>query len=193
MKEGIRPGRWPYAVSATIFIASIILFVVVLMSGINKSMDKLDNQVVVPGSSIIELEESGKYNIYIEHKSVVDGKVFHSNSIDGLMLSLTDHNTGQDIKLSNPKINMNYNFLNREGYNIFEFSVDEPGKYELTSWFENGESSEAVLVIERGFATELTITIVISILIICFGFGGGLIVFIFTLYKRSRAKKGLEV
>lgn len=99
--EIIKPSKIFYVVSGVTLLIGIILFVIILISGIFSSIDKISNQVFVPGTKIIELKETGKYSIYFEHRSVIDGKVFETNNISGLICSLRNTETDEIIKLSN--------------------------------------------------------------------------------------------
>ena len=193
MEDKIRPGRWLYAVSAAILVFGVVGFILLLISGINKSMDKLDNRIIVPGKSVIELNESGKYNIYFEYKSELDGQIYSNKNLNGLTCIITNLDSGVEITLKNPKIDMNYNLINRSGYNIYEFIIDSPGRYELNSWYPSGEGDKAVLVIEQGFAETLTINILLCLASLFLGIGGGVIIFVITLFMRNRAKKSKEI
>lgn len=192
MKTGvIKPSKIFYGISGAILIIGIILFVIILISGIFSSVDKISNQVIVPGKKIVELKETGKYSIYFEYRSVIDGKVFETNNISGLMCSLKNTSTGEFIKLDNASVNSNYSVAGREGKSIFQFVINETGKYELKAWYEEGEGEEAVLAIGKGFGMVLVRTILLSIGILFVSFGIAITIFIVTLVKRKKAKSTL--
>ncbi|WP_010246206.1 hypothetical protein [Acetivibrio cellulolyticus] len=189
--EVIKPSKIFYVVSGVILVIGIILFVIILISGIFSSVDKINNQVIVPGTKIIELKETGKYSIYFEYRSVIDGKVFETNNISGLMCSLRNAETEELIKLDNSSVNSNYSVNGREGKRIFEFAINEPGKYELKAWYEEGEGEEAVLAIGKGFGMTLVRTIVVSLGTLFISFGASFAIFIITLVKRKKAKSDI--
>jgi len=192
LKTGvIKPSKIFYGISGAILIIGIILFVIILISGIFSSVDKISNQVIVPGKKIVELKETGKYSIYFEYRSVIDGKVFETNNISGLMCSLKNTSTGEFIKLDNASVNSNYSVAGREGKSIFQFVINETGKYELKAWYEEGEGEEAVLAIGKGFGMVLVRTILLSIGILFVSFGIAITIFIVTLVKRKKAKSTL--
>ena len=191
--EVIKPSKIFYVVSGVILVIGIILFVIILISGIFSSVDKINNRVIVPGTKMVELKETGKYSIYFEYRSVIDGKVFETNNISGLMCSLRNTETDEFIKLNNPLVNSSYSVSSREGKSIFEFDINETGKYELKAWYETGKGEEAVLAIGKGFGMELARTIILSIGTLFASFGVSIAIFIVTLVKRNRAKSGILV
>lgn len=186
--EVIKPSKIFYVVSGVILVIGIILFVIILISGISSSVDKINNQVIVPGTKTIELKETGKYSIYFEYRSVIDGKVFETNNISGLMCTLRNTETNEFIKLDNASVNSNYSVNGREGKSIFEFAINETGKYELKAWYETGDGQEAVLAIGKGFGIALVRTIVASIGTLFVSFGLSFVIFIVTFVKRKKAK-----
>ena len=47
-------------------------------------------RVVVPGSTVLTLDKPGRYTIYHEKKSTVDGRYYASETVNGLRLRLAD-------------------------------------------------------------------------------------------------------
>jgi len=186
--EVIKPSKIFYFVSFGIFLLGIVLFVVILVKGIYSSVAGIDKQVIVPGTSVIELKETGKYIIYSEYRSVIDGKVFETDNINGLMCSLKKIDTGEFIELEEPSMNSTYSVGGREGKSIFGFNINETGKYELKAWYETDNYKESVLAIGKGFGKELIRTILLSIAIMFISLGTSITIFVTTLIKRRRAK-----
>lgn len=186
--EVIKPSKIFYVVSGVILVIGIILFVIILISGIFSSVNKINNQVIVPGTKTIELKEAGKYSIFFEYRSVIDGKVFETNNISGLMCTLRNTETDEFIKLDNASVNSTYSVNGREGKSLFEFAINETGKYELKAWYETGDGEEAVLAIGKGFGMALVRTIVTSIGTLFVSFGVSFVIFIVTFIKRKKAK-----
>lgn len=85
----------------------------------------------------------------------VDQKDFlnylETNSIIGLLCTLQNTQTGEFIELNNSSVNSNYSVGEREGKSIFDFIVDEPGRYELNAWYESDKGEEAVLAVGKGY------------------------------------------
>ncbi len=184
-KDGSIPSKLLYAVSGVIFIIGIVLFVVVLVTGTLSSVNSLDNQVLVPGTRTIELKEPGDYNIYFEYKSVVDGRVFETSTINGLVCKLKNTESGEYIKLENSIANSRYSVNGREGQSLFSFTIDKAGTYEIDASYESGEGEEAVLAIGKGFGMKLLSTIFICFAILFVTIAGAVILFVYTYKKRK--------
>ena len=189
----IKPGKGVYLVSGAVFVIGIILFVVLLLTGITSTVSRLDNRIVVPGTQTIELKETGKYSIYFEYRSVLDGKVYETESIVGLMCSLKNTETGESINLSNSIVNSNYSISGRQGKSIFDFDIDKPGKYEFKAWYKSERGEEAVLAIGKGFSGSLFRTILLSIGVLIISLGASVTIFVVTLVRRNRAKKSIQM
>ncbi len=189
----IRPGKIFYLVSGAVFVIGIILFVVLLLTGITSTVNRLDNRIVVPGTQTIELKETGKYSIYFEYRSVLDGKVYETESIVGLMCSLKNTETGESINLSNSIVNSNYSISGRQGKSIFDFDIDKPGKYEFKAWYKSERGEEAVLAIGKGFSGSLFRTILLCIGVLIISLGASVTIFVVTLVRRNRAKKSIQM
>lgn len=191
--EVIKPGKVFYLVSGAVFVIGIILFVVLLLTGITSSVNRLDTRIVVPGTQTIELKETGKYSIYFEYRSVLDGKVYETESIVGLMCSLKSTETGQSVNLSNSIINSNYSISGRQGKSIFDFDINKPGKYEFKAWYKSERGEEAVLAIGKGFGGSLVRTILLCIGVLIISLGASIAIFVVTLVRRNRAKKSIQM
>lgn len=188
----IKPSKIFYGISAVIFVAGIISFIVVLITGISSSMDSIGNRFVVPGSQIIELKDAGNYSIYFEYSSIIDGKVYETSSINGLVCTLTNNKTGDDITLKNPTIDSDYSMNGRKGKSLFDFSIEESGKYTIQAKYESGEGEKAVLAIGQGFGMAIIRIVLISIGILLVGIGGGIAIFILTFVKRKKAMQNFH-
>ena len=187
-----KPSKFFYVLSFIVFIIGIILFCFSLVTGIKSSLDLINHQVIVPGKSIIELKDPGKYTIYFENKSVIDGKVFESDGIEGLRCTLMKTDTGEFINLQSPSMNSNYSVAGRTGKSIFVFNIDKAGEYELNAWYENGNSNKSVLAIGKGFGMAVTRTSLISTAIMFIFLGTALAIFLTTFKKRREAEIQLK-
>ena len=185
-KNSNAPSKLMYVISGLIFIIGIISFVIVLVTGMSSSVNRFGNQVVVPGTKIIQLEDPGDYEIYFEYRSIVDGRVFETININGLVCKLKNIDSGEYIRLENSKINSNYSVNGREGRSLFSFSVDKAGTYEIDASYESGEGEEAVLVIGKGLGMKLLSTIFKCFAILFVTIAGAVILFVYTYKKRVR-------
>lgn len=113
-------------------------------------------RVVVPGSSVLVLDNPGVYTIYHEQKSIVDGRYYASDSIEGLRVELTAEVAGASVKLTEPSVDSSYSIGNRKGASILAFAIDQPGRYRLTASLANGRAEpKAVLAVERDIGDRL--------------------------------------
>lgn len=191
--EAIKPGKKLYVISAVIFTVGIVAFLVVLITGIFSSINSMNSRFVVPGTRVIDLKETGQYNIYFEYRSTIDGRVFNTRSIEGLMCSMKNTETGEAAEIKNPSMNASYSFPGREGRSIFGFSIDKAGKYEMKTWYESGSGQEAVLAIGKGFGSKLVTTVLTSIGILFVSMGLAIGIFLYTLIKRKRYMENMRL
>ncbi len=187
-KNSNAPSKLMYVISGLIFIIGIISFVVVLVTGILSSVNSFDNQVLVPGTRNIELKEPGDYNIYFEYRSIVDGRVFETSNINGLVCKLKNIDSGEYIRLENSTVNSSYSVNGREGRSLFSFTIDKAGTYEIDASYESGDGEEAVLAIGKGFGVNLLSTIFICFAILFVTIAGAVILFVYTYKKRKLIK-----
>lgn len=163
-------------------------------------------QVVVPGKSDITLSQTGKYTIFYEYHSVVNNRIYSTaNHIPGIQVSIVSTNTGSEIPLSIPSVDMNYTIGNRSGVGLYDFNIDKPGIYEMSASYNftqgmqmQQEGQEIVLSIFYGNMMDKVTNIIIgavnSILaIFLVPFGSGMVIIIITFLKRSKAKKTREL
>lgn len=193
MDEKIRPGVWLYWLAGFILAAGITVFVVLLVTSI-AGIGGAYKQVVVPGRVELTLENKGTYNIFHEYRSVVGNKIYDTDkSINGLKCMLTKKSTSESIPLSVPFGNSNYEIDGREGNSVFEFTIDEPGTYELSAYYDgNQDGPETVLAVGQGFFSSLIFSILGGIGIVFASVISSLIIFITTYRKRIKYKKELQ-
>jgi hypothetical protein len=147
-------------------------------------------RVVVPGTAQLMLDKPGTYTIYHEKKSTVDGRYYASENVDGLGLALAAEATGAPVKLDEPKTSTSYTIGNRSGSSIYAFTLDQPGRYRLTSTLAGGRGdAKAVLAIDQGTFGAMVRTIFGAIAIVFAGLGvAGAIVFA-VVWQRSKAAR----
>jgi hypothetical protein len=104
-------------------------------------------RVVVPGNATLMLDKPGTYTIFHEKQSVVDGKYYASDTVTGLRVELAAEAGGAPVRIVEPSTSTSYSIANRKGSSIFAFTVDQPGRYRLTTGMTGGQ---AVLAIGQG-------------------------------------------
>lgn len=155
-----------------------------------ETMDARLMRVVVPGSTVLVLDKPGTYTIYHEERSVVDGRYYASESIEGLRVGLTDEASGAAVKLTEPSTSSSYSIGNRKGTSMFAFTIDKPGSYRLTAGLANGRAEpKAVLAIAQGVMAALFGLIFGTLAIAFGGIGAAGAIVVATLWQRSKAAK----
>ena len=178
-----KPGKIFYGVSLLILVMGSIIGGIIVMAGWSWVYER----VTVPGTNTIELNEPGNYIIFFEHKSMVDGKLVETDNINGLVSTLRNIETGEVIELDEPSWNTTYSIAGNEGEGIFSFGIDEIGKYELESWYEDGEGEEARLVISKGIGMLIR-PVILSVVVFLVFAGVAITIFIVTRIQRVKSK-----
>lgn len=183
----IRPKKWWYVISVLIFIIGISAFVLWLVKGIS-GITNGSQQFVVPGKSEISLSEPGKYEIFYEYRSVVNGKVYLTEeNLSGLQCTLKDRATDQFVNMENPSINSNYSLGGRAGISVLEFTIKKAGIYDLSAQYSSSkEGQEVVLVIGKSIGGKISGVIIGGIAIFILTIALSIIVFVVTFLMRRR-------
>lgn len=193
MPQVIRPSRWYYLLSLFILGAGTALFLVLLFKGIGGITDKLV-QMEAPGTAEMNFSEPGKYTIFYEHQSVLDGKVYNTGeNLSGLWLNVVSKETAAPVQLVRPSVNASYTVGNRSGVSILEFNIDRPGVYQVSATYSGKREVEqqVVLAIGQGVAGRIVGTVLGGLAVM---FGSLLLAIamaVWTFVKRRRAKKAL--
>jgi hypothetical protein len=145
-------------------------------------------RVVVPGTAMLTLDKAGRYTIYHEKKSTVDGRYYASENVNGLRLRLSDEATGQPVTLTEPAVASTYAIGNKTGSSIFAFEIDRPGRYRLAADLASGRGEpKAVLAVEQGMLGEMFSLIFGTMAIAFAGLGIAGAIVLAVLWRRSKA------
>lgn len=145
-------------------------------------------RVVMPANAVLTLDKAGRYTIYHEKKSTVDGRYYASETVNGLQLLLTDEATRAPVALTEPAMAAKYTIGNKSGTSIYAFTIDRPGRYRLVGDFADARSaSRAVLAIEQGMLGEMFSLIFGTIAIAFAGLGIAGAIVLAVLWRRSKA------
>lgn len=145
-------------------------------------------RVVVPGNAVLTLDKVGRYTIYHEKKSTVDGRYYASETVNGLRLDLADEATREPVALTEPAMQSSYTIGNRSGTSIYAFEIDRPGRYRLAADLADGRKEpKAVLAIEHGMLGEMFSLIFGTIAIAFAGLGVAGAIVLAVLWRRSKA------
>ena len=160
-------------------VAGALLHVMPRLTAVDERMIR----VVVPGGTVLTLDKAGRYTIYHEKKSTVDGRYYASETVNGLRLRFIDEATGAPVTLTEPAMAASYTIGNRTGTSIYAFTIDRAGRYRLAADLAEGRSEpKAVLAIEQGMLGEMFSLIFGTIAIAFAGLGiAGAIVLVLSL------------
>ena len=124
----VRPSLWYCAFGIAVILVGLGLFVYFLARGTNQFTDNL-TQIVVPGEKGIALKPNFEYTIFLETKSVVDGRSYSTESLGGLACVVTSQTSGDRINTYSPKMNSTYELGSEHtGKSVLAFVTIEPGR-----------------------------------------------------------------
>jgi len=123
-----------------------IAFVVFLLKQIGEQSPKI--QIVVPGIHEIQIVEPGRYTIFYEYRSVVDGKVFLTGESlpSEIFIALHFKDGFQEVTLLQPSMNNTYSIGGRAGVSLLEFTVEKPGTYVISASYAKGTQAPDVVL-----------------------------------------------
>ena len=96
------------------------------------ALDEGTTRIVAPGTATLVLDKPGHYTIFHERRSLVDGRYYASDSVDGLRVTLVAEGSGAPIELGQPKMSSSYEIGSREGRSFLDFDIAQPGNHEVS-------------------------------------------------------------
>lgn len=168
-------SAWWFVVAGIVAIGGIVgavLDLVPRLSGIDSRL----TQVMMPGSTVLELKEVGSYTIYRESRA------------DGLRLALTAPD-GSAVPLQVSSGTSTYSIGERNGTSIFTFTVKQPGSYRLTGTLAGGRGDlKIMLAVEHGMMAEMFRMVMRTMAIAFSGFAIAGIIVGLTIWQRTKAR-----
>ena len=185
----IRPSWWHCLWGLPFALIGGGFFVYTLFHGLTHVTDSL-TQIVVPGSKELNLQQ-GRYSVFLEEESVVDGKVYSTTqSIDGLTCRVRSVQNGSSVAIENASMSTSYSVEGRSGHSVLEFSIQQSGQYTFAcDYRENAKGQQVVVAVGSGVGEGIFQTVIGSLASFFGGFGGALLVVLVVVFKRNRAKK----
>jgi hypothetical protein len=145
-------------------------------------------QVVVPGEAEMTLDKPGTYTIFHEERSVVGDRVYVSDNISGLRVTVRSAATGEALAVAPTTLAETYSFGGRSGKSILSFDISQPGVYRLAAAYEDGGSQpQAALAIGHGFLADLLTTIFVSLGMVFGCIAVAVVIVVLVWRKRSQA------
>ena len=183
-----KSGRKGFVIAALVLVLGAIGSAAILYLGLSGlSMQR----VVAPGSAELALEEPGRYTIYHESRSVMDGRVYDVADVSGLTVELVSAETGESVPLDAPGANTTYELRGRSGRAVLTFEVDRPGAYRLSADYPAGGGPETVLAVGRGLGTRIAMTVAGAIAVGIGSFLLAVAIVVVTFIRRRRAAQAI--
>jgi len=189
--RSVGPSWWYCAVGGVVMLAGLGLFLYTLIHGILHVTDSL-TQIVVPGEKDLTLMPKLKYTIFLETESIVDGKIYSTESVSGLNCVVSSGTSGNRINTYKPAMNTAYSVGGRDGRAVLEFFTEEAGVYRVACSYGAGTDGPQVVVAVGSGVTERIFSIIMKSLASMFGgflLGGAMVIAVVIL--RMRAKRPL--
>ena len=131
------PGRRHYVVGGAIVIAGVGLFAFFLLRAVNDYTPHI--RAAVPGTHNIELDDAGKYTVFYEYRSVIDGRVYSTGeTLSEILVMVRRDRESEPLELVKPAHRTSYDHGARAGGSMLEFQIEEPGTYEFTAIYSTG-------------------------------------------------------
>ena len=140
-------------------------------------------RIVVPGNSTLDLAKPGTYTIFHERHSVVDGRFYASDSVSGLRVEVAAEASGAPVRLESTS-GTSYSIGSRKGESLLVFTIDQPGRYRLTTSMTGGP---AVLAIGQGLVGSIFALVGGTIAIAFAGLALAGIIVALTIWQRMKA------
>jgi hypothetical protein len=186
------PGRWPYLLALIIFGAGVILGIALIVNSVLRFRDVSNSfvRVVAPGTTTVHLKERGNYTIYYEYDGEVDGVTYTGDETPpSMIVEITSKKTGQTVAV-NSDDSGTYTIDSSSGIAVMDFSIDDPGDYQITTRYSDGSSGgEVVFAIGHGIARDIVWgvgSIFGSIAVFCFGSFVAFVIVVLTFILRQR-------
>ncbi|MFC7378612.1 hypothetical protein [Brevundimonas sp. GCM10030266] len=181
-----RPGRIFYLVALLPMILGFAAMGVILATQLPKMKDGLQ-QIVVPGAREVALEP-GTHTVFLETRSVVEGRAYVVDEVPGLQVRVEDAE-GASVALSDPAASSTYSLGGRQGRSIGAFRIEQAGIYRVSADYGEGGGPQAVIAVGRDFIGGLLISIFSSLGAVFAGLGltVGLAIWIYVSRHRARA------
>lgn len=139
-----KPSRWWYAIGAAVIVLGLGG---AYLYGISQASKLLpDVRVVAPGTNEVQLDHAGKYTVFYEYNSVVDGHTYSTDeSPPAISSGLVAKAASQPVELSRPPGKSSYTVNEYVGTSVLEFSIDDPGTYVFTARYEQGRTGPDIV------------------------------------------------
>ena len=160
-----KPGRVFYLLAVMPAICGIVTMVVLLATKLPALDDGLE-QIVVPGARDLVLKP-GDHTVFLEFRSVVDGRVYVVQDVGGLAVKVQAAD-GTPVATRTPSGSSTYTFGGRQGQSIQVFRIERAGIYRVSADYDGVVGPQTVIAVGQGFMTGM-FAVVLSALGAFFG------------------------
>jgi hypothetical protein len=126
----VRPTPWLYALAAILRAGGAGYFGYALWQGISHVSDGLV-QVVVPGEAELRLRRDRLYTVFLELQSVVNGKIYSADAVNGLECKVKLIADEAAIPMRRTLTSTSYELSGRSGRSVLEFRIPADGSYKI--------------------------------------------------------------
>ena len=154
-----------------------------------RSLDSGLVRVVVAGRARVELQP-GRYTLFHEYRSVINGRLYNSNAPGAMTLSI-ENDAGERVPISSPP-SIKYSISGHEGRSFAAFKVDHAGQYTLTARYHGEPGPETVVAIGQGTVGNVFQLTFGTIAIVFIGIGAAIALACVTYVRRREAREAQE-
>lgn len=143
------PSRSHYLLGIAVLVVGLVLFAILLRTPRKAIPPEI--QIIVPGARDLYLPEAGKYTIFYEYLSIIDGKTYSTGeSLSPMLAGLQSRQYYKIFELSTPSRTMRYKEGGRAGVSDFEFEIESSGNYLFyTEYADDVSGSDVVFAIGK--------------------------------------------
>ena len=154
------PGQVWYAVAALPLLCGFAAMGMVVFTQVSTLDDGLE-QIVVPGARELSLEP-GQHTVFLEYRSVVDGRVYAVDQVPGLAVHV-EAADGAPVAVSAPRASTTYTLGGRQGAAINVFRIEQAGAYRISADYDGQEGPQTVIAVGQGFMGQLFATVLLAL------------------------------
>jgi len=179
-----KPGKWLYGLAGGIALFGVLIMVLSVFYMISNSSNM--ERIVIPGGKDVKLEKSGKYVIYHEYKSEIDGNYYFSKNLEGFDCKIFNVETKEEIFVNSNFTSSTYSYGGKEGKAILNFEITDPGIYNISARLMNNQ--QTVLSIGQGdmFISMILLSVSIFVLVFCLLAAKAIVIITFVMRRRNK-------
>lgn len=191
-QSGTNPSRWRYLIGTGIILIAVVTCGIISLVQVNAFVPS--TRFVVPGTHQIYLGKDGKYVVYHEYRSAVDGKTYVAEtSPSSMTVRIESASSGESKQVSTPSGSTNYSTPKYRGRSVLEFSISEPGEYTFSAdYVGSAEGPDVVLSVGQSSALRLVLTVLGIILGTFVVIGIGVFIIVRTFLRRKNAARAVS-